>query len=41
MCLIEDLVKVALKESQIFCGKLLQSKKEQINFAKNHSMYMN
>jgi len=30
-----------LKESQIFCWNLLQTEKEQIDFAKNHSLYMN
>jgi len=29
------------KESQIFCGKLLQTEKERIDFAKNHSLYIN
>jgi len=30
-----------LKESQVFCRKLLQIEKERIDFAKNHSLYMN
>jgi len=31
-------LKSLLKQSQIFCGKLLQTEKERIDFAKNHSL---
>jgi len=42
MRMIKNLLKKwLLKESQIFCRKLLQTEKEQIDFAKNHSLYMN
>ena len=38
MCVIKNLINVASKESQIFCGKLLQTEKEWIDFAKYHSL---
>jgi len=34
-------LKSLLKESKIFRGKLLQTEKERIDFAKNHSLYTN
>jgi len=34
-------LKSLLKESQVFREKLLQTEKERIDFAKNHSLYMN
>jgi len=34
-------IKSLLKESQIFCRKLLQTEKERIDFAKDHTLYMN
>jgi len=39
--MIKNLLKSILKESQIVCGKLLQTEKDRIDFAKNHSLYMN
>jgi len=41
MGIIKILLKVASNESEIFCRKLLQIEREQIDFAKNHSLYMN
>jgi len=41
MRMIKNLLKVASKETQIFCRQLLQNEKERIDFAKNHSLYMN
>jgi len=41
MGMIKNLLKVASKESQIFCRKLLQTEKERIDFPTNHSLYMN
>jgi len=38
--MIKNLLKSVLLETT-FCGKLLQTEKEQIDFAKNHSLYMN
>jgi len=34
-------LQVASKRKPKLCRKLLQIEKEQINFAKNHSLYMN
>jgi len=41
MHMIKNLLKSLLKESQIFCRKLLETEMEQIDFAKNHSFRMN
>jgi len=42
MCVIKNvLLKSLLKERQIFRGKLLQTEEERIDFAKNHSLYVN
>jgi len=38
--MIKNLLQSLLKESEIFCGKLLQTENERIDFAKNHSLYM-
>jgi len=39
--LFANIIKVASKEKQIFCRKLLLTEKERIDFAKNHSLHMN
>jgi len=41
MFITKNLVKIAFNESQKFGRKLLQTKKERIDSAKNHSLYMN
>jgi len=41
MRMIKDQVVKAVSKSQIFCRKLLQTEKEWIDAAKNHSLYMN
>jgi len=39
--MIKNLLKIVLKENQTFCRKLLQTEKERIDFAMNHSWYIN
>ena len=36
--MIKNLLKSLLKESEILCGKLLQTENERIDFAKNRSL---
>jgi len=38
--MIKIYLKSLLKESHIFCRKLLQTENQRIDFAKNHSLYM-
>jgi len=38
MCDYKSTLKSLLNESQIFCGKLLQTEKERIDFANNRSL---
>jgi len=39
--MLKNLIISLLKKSQIFCGKLLQTENDRIDFAKNYSLYMN
>jgi len=39
--MIKDLVQFASKEKLPFCGKLLQTEKERIAFARNYSLQVN
>jgi len=41
MCMIKNLVKADSKGKINSLWKLLQTEKERIDFAKNHSLYMN
>jgi len=41
MRMIKNLCKVASERKPNICRKLLQTAKERIDFAKNHSLYIN
>jgi len=41
MYMIKNLLNRFYRKDKYFVGKLLQTEKEGIDFAKNHSLYMN